>query len=506
MGYPIIPTGGFSRLNPYSPDSPPETLHGHFFWAIQAGGTGANTQQGAINNLVNASVKGELVVFDGANVVLQSPGPVNWVLSRTNSTATGLIWVSPSAGGGGISAHASSHQNGGGDEVATATAAANAIPKAGAGGTLSVNWVPQAILASPTGGGLRGLMPSPSANTYAKVLFGRGYASPDHTALLNKGTNTHTQIDTHIAATTSIHGLSSSPVGVSDTQTITNKIFEEPFYFNSAGSGNVRIRRHPTEDYRTLIQFVTAGSELSPNDSPNQFISISTSSLTGTEAAHPTISAVKEGDTGASVTHLQLFADGAGSYVRVKQDGDSSFRRVVTHNDERLLRVLTYASPSEDISSVATDGYTRYHAGDNTFYFYDDSRSSLLSMDSTTVAAYNTSPNLANNYFAFPGEAKGGDFTNVMTSLYGYSFPYRVSVVELTAVRLSPVAPSSPPIIQVRVNGSSVATVPFSGVSLTTFSSALNQEVAVGQSLSFYAQRAFGIGHVLAKVRRVYSP
>lgn len=39
-------------------------------------------------------------------------------------------------------AHAATHKNGGGDEVAVATAAANAIPKAGAGGTLSATWLP----------------------------------------------------------------------------------------------------------------------------------------------------------------------------------------------------------------------------------------------------------------------------------------------------------------------------------------------------------------------------
>jgi hypothetical protein len=40
------------------------------------------------------------------------------------------------------SAHASSHQNGGNDEVATATPGANAIPKAGAAGTLAAGWIP----------------------------------------------------------------------------------------------------------------------------------------------------------------------------------------------------------------------------------------------------------------------------------------------------------------------------------------------------------------------------
>jgi hypothetical protein len=39
-------------------------------------------------------------------------------------------------------AHATSHQNGGSDEVATATAGANAIPKAGVGGQLAASWMP----------------------------------------------------------------------------------------------------------------------------------------------------------------------------------------------------------------------------------------------------------------------------------------------------------------------------------------------------------------------------
>ena len=38
--------------------------------------------------------------------------------------------------------HGSTHQNGGTDEIATATPGANAIPKAGSGGTLAVGWIP----------------------------------------------------------------------------------------------------------------------------------------------------------------------------------------------------------------------------------------------------------------------------------------------------------------------------------------------------------------------------
>ena len=39
-------------------------------------------------------------------------------------------------------AHAATHKNGGADEIATAVAAANSIPKAGAGGTLASGWMP----------------------------------------------------------------------------------------------------------------------------------------------------------------------------------------------------------------------------------------------------------------------------------------------------------------------------------------------------------------------------
>jgi hypothetical protein len=67
-------------------------------------------------------------------------------------------------------AHAPTHQHGGSDEVATATAAANAIPKAGAGGTLDKAWLPDAT-ASAKGviqlaGDLTGTAASPAlANT-----------------------------------------------------------------------------------------------------------------------------------------------------------------------------------------------------------------------------------------------------------------------------------------------------------------------------------------------------
>ena len=72
------------------------------------------------------------------------------VFEENTNTDASPTWVErfsiASGGAGGLMAHASQHQHGGSDEVATATPGANAIPKAEASGELATGWIPDTEL------------------------------------------------------------------------------------------------------------------------------------------------------------------------------------------------------------------------------------------------------------------------------------------------------------------------------------------------------------------------
>ncbi|HWP84678.1 MAG TPA: hypothetical protein VNN17_05780, partial [Terriglobia bacterium] len=76
-------------------------------------------------------------------------------------------------------AHAAEHQHGGNDEIATATPGANAIPKAGSGGTLAAGWLPNP--SATTLGGVKSLTCSGTDKLSAIGTDGLPVCSADQT-------------------------------------------------------------------------------------------------------------------------------------------------------------------------------------------------------------------------------------------------------------------------------------------------------------------------------------
>jgi hypothetical protein len=74
-------------------------------------------------------------------------------------------------------------------------------------------------------------------------------AQIDHTGILNIGTNSHIQLDAHLAASSGVHGITGSVVGTTDAQTLSNKTLTTPTigsfvnathnHSNAAGGGTI---------------------------------------------------------------------------------------------------------------------------------------------------------------------------------------------------------------------------------------------------------------------------
>lgn len=149
--------------------------------------------------------------------------------------------------------HAATHQNGGSDEVAVAAAAANAIPKAGAGGSLAVAWYPD-MVGDAGAGGTKGAVPAPGAGDAAtKFLKANGtWAVPAGAAgaptTANKGMAASvTAADFALACATAI---TSTPASDGYVQVAINGVLVEvgdgvrtkDCYFSSVASGGAAAR------------------------------------------------------------------------------------------------------------------------------------------------------------------------------------------------------------------------------------------------------------------------
>jgi hypothetical protein len=91
------------------------------------------------DTVTGMAARGDIITAQGPSPAwtrlgLGTPG------AYLRSNGVDLVYSAIPAGD--LPAHAAAHQNSGADEIATATPAANAIPKAGAGGTLAAGWIP----------------------------------------------------------------------------------------------------------------------------------------------------------------------------------------------------------------------------------------------------------------------------------------------------------------------------------------------------------------------------
>ena len=98
------------------------------------------------------------------------------VWSRDNGTT----WDDVTSNGGTPATHATSHQNGGADEVATATPTANSIPKTAALTTLDKDWIPSLVGATASVAGTKGIPAGAAAGEQAYILTGgANWVAPD---------------------------------------------------------------------------------------------------------------------------------------------------------------------------------------------------------------------------------------------------------------------------------------------------------------------------------------
>ena len=104
-------------------------------------GTCAYSAAGPVVFFVNSTVP-TLSVCSAPNVWTQVLGEASVTWGQILGTLTSQADLTAALAGKAALNHASRHQNGGADEIAAVTAAANAIPKAGASGTLDIGWVP----------------------------------------------------------------------------------------------------------------------------------------------------------------------------------------------------------------------------------------------------------------------------------------------------------------------------------------------------------------------------
>lgn len=220
-------------------------------------------------------------------------------------------------------------------------------------------------------------------STYGKVKLDSLTSNEvDHTKILNKGTNTHSEIDTHIGASTA-HGLSSDIVGEDDEQTLTQKTLTSPKI-----NEDVVLTSTSTElnlldgvsglvqaDFTKLAAVEASAADLNATTNFEETLSATTSTVTVTDgkdldvAGHDGTNGLKLEGTlvTASADDLNQLTD---NIVGGTASGD-----IVTIDDTQTLTNKTLTSPkiNEDVVLTATSSQLNAAAALSNSIVGDDS-------------------------------------------------------------------------------------------------------------------------------------
>lgn len=127
-------------------------------------------------------------------------------------------------------------------------------------------------------------VPAPYQCLVSTGIAAATWQTVNHLKLSNIGTNTHAQIDTHIAASTGVHGISGNIVGTTDVQVIQNKVFDSTNTFPAGignGNGSPLANYNAYQSNTVSLPFTYSTKPSSPHTTipPNPYVVITGMSL-----------------------------------------------------------------------------------------------------------------------------------------------------------------------------------------------------------------------------------